>query len=95
MNWLQSTRHNGLRWRQQPQMALLIAHGGRKMLVLSRKAGERVCIGNGVEVVVLEAKGGRVRLGFEAPPEVPIHRHEVILRDQMLGAAVEMASDAA
>ena len=76
-------------------MELLFAHGGRKMLVLSRKAGERVCIGNGVEVVVLETKGGRVRLGFEAPPEVPIHRHEVVLRDQLVGAAVDMAGDGA
>jgi carbon storage regulator len=65
------------------------------MLVLSRKAGERVCIGNGVEMVVLESKGGRVRLGFVAPPEVPIHRHEVVMRDELLGGAVEMANDAA
>lgn len=57
------------------------------MLVLSRKAGERIRIGDGVEMVVLETKGGRVRLGFEAPPEVAIHRHELALRDQPLNGS--------
>jgi carbon storage regulator len=63
-----------------------------KMLVLSRKAGERICIGDGVELVILESKGGRVRLGFDAPPEVPIHRKEIVLRDHLLGEAVEASS---
>ncbi len=48
------------------------------MLVLSRKTGERIHIGNGVELVVLETKGRRVRLGFQAPPEVAILRHEAL-----------------
>jgi len=47
------------------------------MLVLSRKKGQRVVVGNQVEVVVLEVRGDRVKLGFEAPPEVPIHREEL------------------
>lgn len=63
------------------------------MLVLSRKAGERVCIGDGIELVILETKCGRVRLGFDAPSEVPIHRKEVTLRDGLLaGDAVERAN---
>ena len=47
------------------------------MLVLSRKHGERIKIGRDVTLVVVEIRGDRVRLGFEAPPGVPIHREEV------------------
>jgi carbon storage regulator len=50
------------------------------MLVLSRKIGERVRIGQFIEVTVLESNHGRVKLGFSAPPEVPIHREEVLQR---------------
>lgn len=47
------------------------------MLVLSRKAGERISIGPDVEVTVLGIKKGQVKLGFSGPPEVSIHREEV------------------
>ena len=47
------------------------------MLVLSRKAGERISIGPDVEVTVLGIHKGKVKLGFLGPPEVPIHRQEV------------------
>ncbi len=47
------------------------------MLVLARKRGESVVIGNDVTVTVLEVRGDRVKLGFSAPGEVPIHRAEV------------------
>jgi carbon storage regulator len=47
------------------------------MLVLSRKRGEGIVVGNGVTVTVLGVEGDRVRLGFVAPAEVPIHREEV------------------
>lgn len=47
------------------------------MLVLSRKRGEGVMIGQDVEVVVLEIRGDRVKLGFQGPNDVPIHREEV------------------
>ena len=47
------------------------------MLVLSRKPGEAIVIGNGITVTVVEVKGERVRLGFTAPAEVPIHREEL------------------
>lgn len=47
------------------------------MLVLSRKIGERIVIGEGVSVMVLEVNGQRVRLGVVAPDDVPIHRAEV------------------
>jgi len=47
------------------------------MLVLSRKPNEAVWIGGGIEVVVLEVHGDRVKLGIVAPAEVPIHRREI------------------
>lgn len=47
------------------------------MLVLSRKLGESIVIGNGITVTIIEVKGERVRLGFTAPAEVPIHREEL------------------
>lgn len=51
------------------------------MLVLSRKIGERVVIGDGIVVTVLEVKGRQVRLGFDAPPEVQIWRGELSFQD--------------
>ncbi len=51
--------------------------GGKKMLVLSRKRGEKIVIGDDITVTVLEVRGDRVKLGFTAPAEVPIHRTEV------------------
>lgn len=50
------------------------------MLVLNRKKGERIVIGNSVFVTVLEVRGDRVKLGFEGPGEVPIHREELAFR---------------
>ena len=47
------------------------------MLVLSRKKGQRVVIGKDIYVVVLEVRGDRVKLGFECPMEVPVHRQEL------------------
>jgi len=47
------------------------------MLVLTRKLGEVIRIGDNVIVRVLEVKGSQVRIGVEAPPEVRIYREEV------------------
>jgi len=47
------------------------------MLVLTRKRGQSIFIGDGIEVVVLESRNDRVRLGFIAPAEVPIVREEI------------------
>lgn len=48
------------------------------MLVLSRKKGESIRIGEGVTVTIVEIRGDKVRLGVEAPRDVPVHRQEVI-----------------
>ena len=47
------------------------------MLVLSRKPGEKVVIGNGITLTVVEVEGNRVRLGFDAPDQVRILRAEI------------------
>ncbi|MEU7903093.1 carbon storage regulator CsrA [Actinoplanes sp. NPDC049118] len=47
------------------------------MLVLTRKAGESVIIGDDVVVTVLEARGDVIRIGIEAPRDVQVHREEV------------------
>jgi carbon storage regulator len=47
------------------------------MLVLTRRAGESVMIGNDVTITVLEARGDVVRLGIQAPRDVQVHREEV------------------
>jgi carbon storage regulator len=47
------------------------------MLVLTRRVGEGITIGTNIRVVVVEMKGGQVRLGIEAPTNVPIHRDEI------------------
>ena len=47
------------------------------MLVLARRKGEEVLIGDGVRIVVISVKGSLVRLGFDVPREVPIRRGEI------------------
>lgn len=51
------------------------------MLVLTRKLGERISIGQDVEVVVLKVTGNRVRLGITAPTDVPIRRNDMSVQD--------------
>jgi carbon storage regulator len=52
------------------------------MLVLTRRRGEGVTIGPDIRIVVLQTKGGQVKLGIEAPPAVAVHRDEVYARIQ-------------
>jgi carbon storage regulator len=50
------------------------------MLVLGRKVGDEIVIGENIRVVVVAIRGNQVRLGFEAPREVPIRRREIECR---------------
>ncbi|MEZ5101909.1 MAG: carbon storage regulator CsrA [Thermoleophilia bacterium] len=47
------------------------------MLVITRKAGERICLGDDVTITVLDVVGSTVRLGIEAPAEIPVYRAEI------------------
>lgn len=47
------------------------------MLVLSRKKDEKIVIADNITIMVIEIRGDNVRLGIEAPKDVPVHRQEV------------------
>ena len=53
-----------------------------KMLALTRKKGEALMINNNVEITILEVRGDQVKIGIDAPKDVPIYRKEVYLQIQ-------------
>jgi carbon storage regulator len=62
------------------------------MLVLSRQRDESIIIGDNVVVTVVDIRGDKVRLGIQAPQEIPVHRREVydaIQRENLLASQVE------
>lgn len=50
------------------------------MLILTRCIGETICIGDDIEITILDAKGRQVRIGTKAPKDVRVHREEVSQR---------------
>jgi len=52
------------------------------MLILTRRVGETVVIGDNVDITVLGVKGNQVRLGVKAPREISVHREEIYKRIQ-------------
>jgi carbon storage regulator len=59
------------------------------MLILTRKLGESITIGDDIRITFLEAKGKQVRIGIEAPPHIAVHREEIyqLIREQNIKAA--------
>ncbi len=60
------------------------------MLVLSRKVGERIWIGEDISITVVRITGGGVRLGIEAPSEMPVVREELKLKLEQDQSDVEV-----
>jgi len=52
------------------------------MLVLGRRPGENIRIGDDIKVIVLEVRGGQIKLGIEAPLHIQVHREEIYERIQ-------------
>ena len=63
------------------------------MLALTRKKGESVMIGDDIEIVVLQVSGEQVKLGFDAPRSISVHRKEVYeqIKNENLAAAATNA----
>lgn len=52
------------------------------MLIITRRQGERIMIGDDIVLTVLEVSGGSVRIGIEAPRSTPVHREELLDADR-------------
>lgn len=64
------------------------------MLILTRRIGETLIIGDDVNITVLGVKGNQVRLGINAPKDVSVHREEIYLRIQQEKQGVDSVADA-
>lgn len=64
------------------------------MLLLTRKLGENIRIGDDVKITIVEVKGNHVKLGIDAPPSVKVHREEIYERIQQENRRAQAALEA-
>lgn len=64
------------------------------MLVLARKVGQEIIIGENIEILVVEIRGDQVRLGIHAPKSIPVHRKELLeqIRAEEIRSTVNAAT---
>jgi carbon storage regulator len=67
-----------------------LEEGEPTMLVLSRKVAEKIVIGEGIVLTVVKVDRNQVRIGIEAPPEVPVYREEIAPSRRAAAAAAEL-----
>lgn len=65
------------------------------MLVLARKTGQSIVINENIELLIIEVRGDQVRLGINAPKNVPVHRKELLeqIKAENVKAATETSMD--
>lgn len=78
--------------RAQGHKRILAKRIGSAMLVLSRKVGERILVGENVTITVVRLTNGGVRLGIEAPTEMSVVREEVVQKKPVVPALDELKS---
>ena len=61
------------------------------MLVLTRKVGQTITVGDDIRITIMEGRGNQVKLGVEAPKDVTIHRQEIYERIQQENVAAAKA----
>ena len=78
------------------QGSITIINGELGMLILTRRVGETLMIGDDVSVTVLGVKGSQVRIGIDAPKDVAVHREEIYdrIRDEESVVNVELETNA-
>ena len=63
------------------------------MLILTRKLGESIRIGDNIKITVSDIKGKQIRIGIEAPEDIAVHREEVylVIRENVLAAGYDVS----
>jgi len=76
----QGTPGTGLRLEKPGDWVITEDRGKRIVLILTRKVGESIMIGESVEVKVLGLRAGQIKIGIEAPKDLKVHREEIYER---------------
>jgi len=63
------------------------------VLILSRRNGESLIIGEDIKITVLSQRSNQVRIGIEAPRSLPVHREEVLLRNQQADSSLHNSNE--
>lgn len=73
------------RWGRAVTPVCFFHEGNAQMLVLTRKRGEQIMVGDHIAVTLVDIRGGKVRLGLSAPRDVPVRRAELPPRELAAG----------